>query len=70
MSFIKRIFTWWNGSTFGTLLEIRRRGVKIGEDAFGNTYFEEKKETFHGQKSFIHKVIGIIIMKKKLGFGK
>jgi NADH:ubiquinone oxidoreductase subunit len=50
MSFIKRIFTWWNGSTFGTSLMIGRRGVKIGEDAFGNTYYEEKKETYDGRK--------------------
>jgi len=46
MSFIKRLFTWWNGSTFGTSLSIGRRGTKIAEDAFGNTYYEEKKETY------------------------
>ena len=50
MSFLKRLFTWWNGSTFGTNLMIGRRGAKIGEDDFGNIYYEEKKETYDGRK--------------------
>jgi len=50
MSLIKRIFTWWNGTTFGTSLQIRSRGVKVGTDAYGNTYFEEKKTGYEGRK--------------------
>ncbi len=40
--FFKRIFTWWNGATFGTLLQVRGKGEKIGEDEYGNKYFQEK----------------------------
>lgn len=42
MGFIKRIFTWWNGHTFGTNWQIRRKGEKIGEDEYGNAYFQER----------------------------
>jgi len=39
---LKTIFTWWNGAAFGTVFHINRRGVKVGEDAFGNSYFEAR----------------------------
>ncbi len=48
--FFKRIFAWWDGATLGTLFQIWRKGVKIGEDEFGNTYFEEKGEGYDGRK--------------------
>ena len=41
LTFIKRIFTWWNGATFGTLLQVRG-GNKIATDEFGNTYYEQR----------------------------
>ncbi|MBC6402650.1 MAG: NADH:ubiquinone oxidoreductase subunit NDUFA12 [Hyphomonadaceae bacterium] len=41
-TFIKRIFSWWNGATLGTLFDIWKRGEKIGEDACGNIYYQEK----------------------------
>ncbi len=41
-TFIKRIFTWWNGATFGTLLQVRRKGEKIGADEYGNVYYQER----------------------------
>jgi len=50
VSFIKRIFTWWNGSTFGTNLQIRSKATKVGEDAYGNTYYEENKVGYEGRK--------------------
>ena len=50
MSFIKRIFTWWNGSTFGTNLQISRKGEKVGEDAYGNTYYQERGEGYDGRE--------------------
>lgn len=50
MTFLKRIFTWWNGATFGTLLDIRKKAQKVGEDEWGNQYFEEKKLTYDGRK--------------------
>ena len=33
------IFTWWNRATFSTLVYTRWRGVKVGEDDQGNTYY-------------------------------
>lgn len=48
--FFKRLFTWWNGATIGALHDIGRRAVRVGEDAFGNTYFEEKRASFEGRR--------------------
>lgn len=38
-SFIKRIFSWWDGQTFGTQLWTWRKGQRVGEDAMGNVYY-------------------------------
>jgi NADH:ubiquinone oxidoreductase subunit len=40
MSFLAKIFTWWNGQTLGTALYTRRHGRKVGEDAEGNAFYE------------------------------
>lgn len=48
--FIKRLFAWWDGATLGTLVQIGRKGVKVGEDEYGNTYFEEKGDGYDGRK--------------------
>ena len=38
-----KLFTWWNGSTFGTQFTLWRRGARhVGADEQGNRYFEEK----------------------------
>lgn len=42
MRFILQLFTWWNGQTLGTRLMTWRKGVKVGEDAVGNIYYETK----------------------------
>src|SRR3546814_186875 len=42
LNFLKSIFTWWNGDTFGAHFHINRRGVFIGQDELGNRYFEAK----------------------------
>jgi NADH:ubiquinone oxidoreductase subunit len=42
MSFLVRALTWWHDSTVGTLLFTRRRGIKVGNDAEGNTYYRER----------------------------
>ena len=39
---LKKIFTWWNGATIGTLFTIAKRGVFVGQDDFGNRYYEAK----------------------------
>ena len=36
---ILRAVTWWNGSTLNTALYTRRKGVKVGEDDQGNTFY-------------------------------
>ncbi|MCF6321661.1 MAG: NADH:ubiquinone oxidoreductase subunit NDUFA12 [Rhizobiaceae bacterium] len=35
-----QMFTWWNGSTLGTRFYTWRKGNKVGEDEFGNIYYE------------------------------
>ena len=49
---LKQIFTWWNGATPGALLTIARVARFVGEDEFGNRYFEAKttKESYDGRK--------------------
>jgi len=37
---LKKIFTWWDGATIGTMLFSRRNGTRVGSDALGNIYFE------------------------------
>jgi NADH:ubiquinone oxidoreductase subunit len=41
---LKTIFTWWNGGSFGALFHINRRGVKVGSDNYGNTYYEARDD--------------------------
>lgn len=47
---LAKIFTWWNGATIGTLFDIGRRAVLVGEDDVGNRYFEEKVVSLEGRK--------------------
>ena len=37
-----RLLTWWNTSTLGTQLYTRRHGVKVGEDAEGNVFYQTR----------------------------
>ena len=39
---LKFLFTWWNGNTVGTKLYTFLKGKKVGEDYFGNYYYESK----------------------------
>ena len=43
-SLLKYLFTWWNGSTVGTHLYTFLYGIKVGEDYFGNSYYESKNK--------------------------
>ena len=43
MSWLKTIFTWWNGPTFGTWLHTRLSGLEVGRDDLGNVYYRSKK---------------------------
>ncbi len=39
---IKKIFAWWDSTTYGTSFTLFRKGAKqIGTDEQGNRYFEE-----------------------------
>lgn len=40
MGIVKNVFTWWEGSTFGTWLFTRSKGHRVGEDHMGNVYYE------------------------------
>jgi len=46
---LKRIFTWWNGATFGALYDIGRRAKLVGEDENGNKFYEERKPSLEGR---------------------
>lgn len=43
MSFLGKIFTWWDGATVGTALHSWWSGAKVGSDPLGNVYFRGKK---------------------------
>lgn len=49
---LKNIFTWWNGATIGIRYTLGRRGVFIGKDELGNSYYEAKdtKDSYDGRK--------------------
>jgi NADH:ubiquinone oxidoreductase subunit len=42
MGIFRKIFTWWDGATIGTSLQVWRHGNKVGSDALGNVYFGSK----------------------------
>jgi NADH:ubiquinone oxidoreductase subunit len=42
LSFINRLFTWWNDQTVGTQLYTWRKGEKVGEDDQGNIYYQTR----------------------------
>ncbi len=42
MNFILRLITWWNSQTIGTQLFTWRKGVRVGEDADGNVFFQTR----------------------------
>ena len=41
-TFLLRLFTWWNGQTFGTQWWTWLYGEFVGEDEFGNRYYRTK----------------------------
>ena len=43
LTFLKKIFTWWNRDTFGTRIKTILFGKFIGSDEYGNKYYENKK---------------------------
>ena len=51
LTFLKKIFTWWNQETFGTKLQTIFSGNLKGKDSFGNKYYESKS----GKRWIIYK---------------
>ena len=49
---LKSIFTWWNSATIGIRYTIARHGVLIGEDDYGNRYYEARdgRDSYDGRK--------------------
>jgi NADH dehydrogenase len=43
LTIFKKIFTWWNQDTFGTRIKTIIEGKFVGNDNFGNKYYENKK---------------------------
>lgn len=43
MGVLTRIFTWWNEATAGTSLFTWWKGELVGNDQFGNRYYQEKR---------------------------
>ncbi|WP_317993099.1 NADH:ubiquinone oxidoreductase subunit NDUFA12 [Bartonella gliris] len=39
-SFFKQVFTWWSGNTINTRFFTWCKGKRVGEDQFGNVYYE------------------------------
>ncbi len=42
LTFLKKIFTWWNRDTFGTRIKTILFGKLIGSDEYGNKYYKSK----------------------------
>ena len=42
VSFLKMLFSWWNSETFGTWLHTKLNGSAVGNDEFGNRYYQNK----------------------------
>lgn len=43
--FLLQVFTWWNGQTLGTRFHTWRKGQLVGEDEFGNVYYQGGKDS-------------------------
>ena len=43
LTFLKKIFTWWNQDTLGTRIKTILFGKLIGSDEYGNKYYQSKR---------------------------
>ena len=43
--FLLLMFTWWNGTTVATNFHTWRKGTRVGEDEFGNVYYQGGKDS-------------------------
>ena len=42
LTLFKEVFTWWNRQTLGTRIQTALFGKLVGEDEFGNKYYQNK----------------------------
>ncbi len=45
LPFLKMLFAWWSGATYGTLLTTLLYGHYVGSDQYGNRYYQNKSAT-------------------------
>lgn len=43
MSIFSEVFSWWGGNTWSNRIYTALRGLKVGEDDFGNRYYVQSK---------------------------
>jgi len=43
MGMLGELFAWWGGNTWGTRLTLWRQAQFVGEDEFGNRYYEQAR---------------------------
>ena len=43
-TFLKLLFSWWNGKTIGTMFYTWKNGIFVGEDRFGNKYYKNSSD--------------------------
>ncbi|MEP2101578.1 MAG: NADH:ubiquinone oxidoreductase subunit NDUFA12 [Parasphingorhabdus sp.] len=53
MGILGKIFTWWDGATIGTSWFSMRKGKSVGEDVFGNVYYQTKNLGKDGDKRWV-----------------
>ena len=51
LTFFKQIFVWWNQQTLGTRIQTIFYGKFVGQDSFGNKYYQSKS----GKRWIIYK---------------
>ncbi len=52
-----KLFTWWNSTTLGALFDIRRRSDFVGEDEYGNRYYEDRRSSLDDKDYYRRYVI-------------
>lgn len=53
LSFLKTLFTWWNGQTLGTWLYTYRYGESVGSDTQGNLYYRSKNASHATERRWV-----------------
>lgn len=46
---LERLFTWWNSAPSSARFDINRRSDFVGEDEYGNRYFQDRETSVEGR---------------------